>query len=414
MFSFKQATLLQTKKQVVIALRFVILLSMTVMACWGQKIAVIPAPVYLALLAFLINTLLVYLKYFNLLDQTKTLALGFIIDIIAMTFLVYYSGGPEIHRFYLVFLITILITATAHTLIAAFVTSFIVSIIYGIITLQYQGGETTILLSFAFLSKIAFLFTISTFIGFLSEEVERERREKEEVKAELLKKERLALVGQLSSGLAHDFFNILGGLKKLIDFSLQQNDSPAEQKKVMELASSGLDRSLTIVQNLLTFSRKPTPRLTATEIDKIMNEALMLVKNDFDQDKVKIIKEFEPLPAIQADPGQLHQVFLNLLLNARQSMTTQGGEVRIRLTPVKDDIEIEVADTGCGIDLKIKDKIFEPFVSSKTTPKKGGGGGIGLGLYVSQEIIHAHNGSINIDSEPDRGTRVIIKLPIRN
>jgi len=402
MFSNQQTSFLRTKQQVVLALRLVILVSMAVMACWGQKLTAVPYPVYLALLVFLINTFLLFGGYFRFMK--------FVVDLAAMTALVYYSGGPEAQVFYLVFLVTILITATAHTLTAAFVTSFAVSIVYGLLRLDQYNTVTEALFSFSFLSKVAFLFIIATFIGYLAEDADRERQEKEEVKAELVNKERLALVGQLASGLAHDFFNILGGLKKLIEFSLQK-DSPQEQREVMKYSTHGLDRAMTIVRNLLTYAKKPNPQFTLTKIDKIIDDALMLVKRDLEKDKIQVTTQIASTIQVKADPVQLQQVILNLLLNARQAMLPKGGQLNINVQSVAKHVEIIVTDTGCGISSETKAKIFEPFFSSKSTFKDGTSG-IGLGLYVTKEIVKTHHGSIIIESQPNKGTKVIIRLPI--
>jgi signal transduction histidine kinase len=372
------------------------------MAGWGKTLSAIPLPVYIALFIFLVNTVL-FLRFL------KIRAVSFIIDLAAMTLLVYSTGGADVQVFYLVFLISIMITATARSLRGAFITWVAVSIIYGLITSYHQQAAIQALLSSPFLIRIAFLFVMATFIGYLSEEVETERMEKELIKSELVKKERLAIAGQLASGLAHDFFNILGGLRKLIEFSLQK-DSPDQQKQVMEFSMRGLDRAMTIVRNLLIYAKNPPPQLAPVKADKIIEEALDLVKNDLEKAHIKVSREFTPVPEIKADATQLHQVFLNLILNAYQAMAASGGELSLRLRPLNNQIEVVIANTGSAIPQEMMDKIFEPFVSTKGASKSSG---IGLGLYVSREIIRAHQGEIKVESEVSKGTRFIIKLPIK-
>jgi signal transduction histidine kinase len=300
-----------------------------------------------------------------------------------------------------------MITATARSLRGAFITWLAVSVIYGLIT-SHPGGTFQVLLSFAFLIRIAFLFVMATFIGYLSEEVEVERAEKELIKSELLKKERLAVAGQLASGLAHDFFNILGGLRKLIEFSLQK-DSPDQQKTVMEFSMRGLDRAMSIVRNLLIYAKNPVPQFAPLKIEAILEESLNLVTSDLEKANIRVTREFTSAPEIKADATQLHQVFLNLLINAYQAMAASGGELSLRLRPLNNQIEVVIANTGPAIPPEMMERIFEPFVSTKGQSKSSG---IGLGLYVSREIIRAHQGEIKVESENGKGTKFIIRLPL--
>jgi two-component system NtrC family sensor kinase len=160
--------------------------------------------------------------------------------------------------------------------------------------------------------------------------------------------------------------------------------------------------------NLLDFSRQSTPTLRTTDINDTINRALELVDNSAQMMHIEIVKEFSPaLPGIMADPDQLRQVFVNLVLNAIQAMRMRH--------PIPEDfsrkgmVRIEVQDTGCGISPENMQKLFTPFFTTKKEVK-----GVGLGLAVSYGIVQRHRGKIEVKSKEGAGTTFIIQLPEKN
>jgi two-component system NtrC family sensor kinase len=162
-----------------------------------------------------------------------------------------------------------------------------------------------------------------------------------------------------------------------------------------------------IVQNLLDFARhsEPTPQLT--NINELVDASCNLVEHQTSLQNVELVKGYDPaLPSIMADPNQLQQVFINMMLNAYQAMP-DGGTLHITTKAVSSELQVIFADTGTGIPPKDVQNIFDPFFTTKEV-----GEGTGLGLSVSYGIIKAHGGDIEVESQMSKGTAFVIKLPL--
>jgi len=245
-------------------------------------------------------------------------------------------------------------------------------------------------------------------INFLS--TQHNITEHKKAEAELMQAQKLASVGQLAAGIAHEINNPLSVLSGEIQWLLERSK---DKKLIKSLKSMDRvsKRIALIVSNLLTFSRE-----TATKIAKLLNinslidRTLSLMERRFKLTNIKIVKKFDKsLPDLIVNKGRIEQVFMNILLNSLGAMPN-GGKLTIstKLSSTKDAVEIIFVDTGSGIAKEDLSKIFDPFFSTKPT-----GRGTGLGLSVSHGIIKNHGGSIEIDSELNRGTRALIRLPLK-
>lgn len=242
----------------------------------------------------------------------------------------------------------------------------------------------------------------------LETKVEERTREITAMQAQLIRSERLASIGELVAGIAHEINNPLTGI---LVFSSLVNEHPKldpELKDDLKTIVQETERCGKIVKGLLDFSRESLPQKRPSSINEIMDLALSLVEHQILFQDIAIIKEYAPnLPDIMLDPSQFEQVFINMLLNAGQSMA-DGGTLHIR-TGITEDGHHEcmiISDTGCGIPPENLEKIFDPFFSTKENR------GTGLGLAVSYGIIHNHCGEICVQSEVGSGTTFTIKLPV--
>ena len=239
---------------------------------------------------------------------------------------------------------------------------------------------------------------------------ERDEQLKNYTKKKIMESERLAMIGQLAAGVAHEINNPLGSIliysNLLLEDMKEENHSKENLSKIVEQTT----RCKEIVKGLLDFARQNEPEMKKTDINNTINEVLSLVKNQSMFQNVRIIKKFDTtLPEINLDKAKIQQVFINILLNAVESMEDQGDLIiETCYSLEKKFVELKFTDTGCGISEENIKRLFEPFFSAKKR-----GFGTGLGLSISYGIIKKHKGNINVKSEVGKGTTFIISLPIK-
>jgi len=227
----------------------------------------------------------------------------------------------------------------------------------------------------------------------------------QEMEASLAQQGKMASLGVLSSGVAHEINNPLGvilGYAAYLEGKLDQDDP--KFKYVHEIKRES-KRCKKIVQDLLNYARTPRPDLRETDLNVLLGQIVDFAANHTDMHNVKVRKEFTPhLAPVRIDGDQIRQVAINLILNAGAAMP-EGGQLTVSTRRAGDDwVELVFADTGAGIPAEYLEKIFEPFFT--TRPK-----GTGLGLAITRQIIELHHGEIRIDSTPGQGTTVVIWLP---
>ncbi len=230
-------------------------------------------------------------------------------------------------------------------------------------------------------------------------------RRNKEMEAALAQQGKMASLGVLSSGVAHEINNPLGvilGYAGYLEKKIPEDDPNYNFIHEIKRESK---RCKKIVQDLLSYARTPKPVLEPVELNRLLRQISDFAANHTDMDQVEIIQDFAPrLPQVPADADQLRQVAINLLLNAGSAMP-DGGEIKVTTRLEGKRVRIEFADTGAGIPEENLEKIFEPFFTTKSR-------GTGLGLAITKQIIDMHQGEIYIDSEVDKGTRVVILLPL--
>ncbi len=226
---------------------------------------------------------------------------------------------------------------------------------------------------------------------------------------QLIQSAKLAAVGELVSGVAHEVNNPLMAIAGYAEILLKKVDDRETLKRLQRLYDETV-RATTIVRNLLSFARKQEAEMVPVSINEVVDSVIQLRGYEMSLEDIEIETGFnENLPLIMADFQQLQQVFLNLLINAEQAIraTGEGGKVVFRTKQTGDKIQVRVVDTGPGIPVELQSRIFEPFFTTKRI-----GEGTGLGLSICYGIIESHHGHIEIESHPGKGTTFSITLPI--
>ncbi len=236
--------------------------------------------------------------------------------------------------------------------------------------------------------------------------------------SQLIRSERLAAVGELAAGVAHNFNNILaaiGGDAQLLKLVAEEQHLPREIIDSAELIYNETMRGGRIAHDLLSFARGQEPQIQVLDVRTVIADTMRLASNHEASKNVQIERLAEEnLPRVEADPNQLHQVFFNMILNAMQAMPTGGKLTIAARVRAKDDdpagglLETKFTDTGCGISREQLKRIFDPFYSRRPN----GGTGTGLGLTVSLSMVRAMGGDIQITSAEGIGTTVVVLLPI--
>jgi two-component system NtrC family sensor kinase len=213
----------------------------------------------------------------------------------------------------------------------------------------------------------------------------------------------------MSAGVAHEINNPLAGILIYAELLQRELANDAAHRENIEVIINQTMRCQQIVRRLLDFSRQSLGEQKLFDANDIIHRCVELISHQAFFHDITVIQELDPfLPQIVGDPGQLQQVFSNLLLNAADAMNGQGRiTITSRPTPQRDGIILTFTDTGCGIAPEIRDKIFEPFFTTKSPGK-----GTGLGLSIVYGVIQRHGGTITADSPRGKGTTFTIRMPL--
>ena len=273
-----------------------------------------------------------------------------------------------------------------------------------------------------------------------NEELFQGKAHLERLQAQIIHSEKMASLGQLAAGVAHELNNPVGfiygnldmlnecvsGFVKVLKYYdeaelpapivsgvaliKEQNDYQASLEDVSSIIGDcreGAERIRDIVQNLRTFSRLDEADYKKTDIHEGIDSTIRLLSRYFSTDNIALVRDYGELPPIDTFSGQLNQVWMNLFVNAAQAVGAKGGEVRIATQTDGEFVNVAVSDTGGGIAPEHLKRIFDPFYTTKPV-----GEGTGLGLSISFGIVERHGGTITVDTELDKGTSFTVRLPI--
>ncbi|NIN63361.1 MAG: response regulator [Anaerolineae bacterium] len=229
---------------------------------------------------------------------------------------------------------------------------------------------------------------------------------------ELIQSSKLAAVGTLAAGVAHEFNNLLAAISGHTELGLVSSDMQ-EIKRALEVVMTSVDRARRITTNLLTFARRRETKMEVTDITEAVENPLQLLERDLEKSNVEIVRKYYETPPVHCDVNQLSQVCLNLITNARDAMLPDGGTLTVQVKQDGDEVVLAFADTGSGIPDYVMENLFQPFVTTKGPLGGGEMTGSGLGLSVSYGIVKNHGGTIDVDTQPGRGSTFTVRLPIK-
>jgi len=246
-----------------------------------------------------------------------------------------------------------------------------------------------------------------------NQQLETAYQELKSAQRQLIQSEKMATVGTLAGGMAHEINTPLGTILTNTEMLLREVKNK-EQGASLKLIEEATNRCRDIVQFLLKYSRQAPVEFQPVELNKVIDDVCFLLEYQLSNDGITINKKYGVLPKIEGNVNELEQVITNVILNSKDAIIKTynekkgEGNIQIRAYQKENSLFIESQDDGCGIPQKDIDKIFDPFFTTKDIGK-----GTGLGLSVSQRIIERHNGKIKVESEPGQGTTVRIELPIK-
>jgi signal transduction histidine kinase len=248
-------------------------------------------------------------------------------------------------------------------------------------------------------------------LGVARDITERQRAEEKEkqLQQELYLSSRLAAIGELAAGVAHEINNPLTGIMGFSQRLLRKRIDEGV-KKDLERIHNEAQRAARVVENLLTFARRHEPKREYSEINDILQKALELRAYELKTSNIEVVTDLAPsLPQIVVDFHQIEEVFLNIILNAEQAMVeaNRGGKLSIRIREMKHCIRTSFTDDGPGIPAEHLDKLFDPFFTTR-----GERGGTGLGLSVCHGVVTEHGGRIYAKSKGGKGATLFVDLPL--
>jgi signal transduction histidine kinase/HAMP domain-containing protein len=239
----------------------------------------------------------------------------------------------------------------------------------------------------------------------LYESLKEQMKELQSTQEQLVQAAKLAAIGELASNIAHEINNPLTSILGYAELIKEETDIDTIMKDIQVIEKESM-RARDIVQELLEFSRKRPLSLTKIDLNRLMTDSVALITVPIKDAHLKIVEHYGNVPSIIGDPNQLKQVFLNIINNAIDAVSNDGGEIAIKTAVEDSTATIEISDNGKGIPDQVLARMFEPFFTTKKDK------GTGLGLPITRKIIESHNGQIHIQSEEGEGTKVTVSLPL--
>jgi len=232
--------------------------------------------------------------------------------------------------------------------------------------------------------------------------------EEQQLQEQLIQSEKLAGIGILASGVTHEINNPLSGIIGMTEIALEEED-PSKNKEYLNDILNCAQRIGEIVKGLKSYSRVAKKEdLSPVDLNEVLEESLKMVRLAIKKTSVEVIKKFQLIEKVQANMGEIQQVFTNLITNAFQAMDGNGGRLVLSTRSLKDSVEVKVSDNGNGIPQKYLNQIFDPFFTTKNP-----GEGTGLGLNIVYRIVTKYGGTIDVESKEQLGTTFTIKFPLR-
>lgn len=243
----------------------------------------------------------------------------------------------------------------------------------------------------------------------LEQRVKERTAELKQTFDQLLHAEKLSAIGKLSASIAHEFNNPLFGIRSVLEGIKKRGSFDKDDSELLDLGIRECNRIKDLIVSLQEFNRPTSGEMKPMNVQQAIEDMLLLCKKEFNTRKITVEECYTTdLPEIQAVEDQIKQVILNLLRNAEEAIPEEGGTIKVATKRFKKKVAIQIHDSGVGIRAKDKNKIFDPFYSTKSSVK-----GAGLGLSVSYGIIKRHGGGVEVESRPNKGTTFTVTLPMK-
>jgi len=257
------------------------------------------------------------------------------------------------------------------------------------------------------IGAISYMHTVARDIT----ERKRTEEDKELLQAQLIHAEKMAGIGTLTSGVAHEFNNLLQIIKGHMEFALKtKRQEDIEDAFLTGISSS--DRAAKIIKDLLMFSREEISGIERASITGPLEASLSLFEENMKKHNIEVVKNYSDTSEIEMNSAEIQQVFFNIISNARDAMRTEGGKLEINVRQAKEKIEVSFKDSGSGIEEENLARVFEPFYTTKGAMGGSKIPGIGLGMSVSYGIVRRHGGTIKLKSKAGRGSTFTVSLPM--
>jgi signal transduction histidine kinase len=232
------------------------------------------------------------------------------------------------------------------------------------------------------------------------------------LKQQLFEAQKLTALGELVSTTTHEFNNVLTTIINYAKMGQRHRDAETRDKAFDKIMAAG-QRAAKITNGILGFARNRPQGFEPTDMVKLIDDSLLLLEREMSKYRVAVERQIQPVPLGLVNANQIQQVLMNLLVNARQAMTS-GGTIWVRLThdAVNDTVDLMIRDNGGGIPAEKLPRIFDRYFTTKSGPDASGKGGTGLGLSFCRDVIEAHQGRIRVESTVGKGTAFTLKLPV--
>ena len=236
-------------------------------------------------------------------------------------------------------------------------------------------------------------------------------KENKILKSQVSELQALANIGTATCMMAHEMNNIMTPMSSYAELALGNLEDKGLTEKALKKAANGCEWTSKILSSMIAIANGEKRNRKSCRLTLLIDDIFTCLCRDFSKDKIKVKIEVDEELTIDVVPVQMQQVLMNLILNARDAMIKNGGMLKIYAADCGDSVNIEISDTGCGVNPDDIKKIFHPFFSTKTGKSDGQRGGAGLGLAFCKEMVESHEGFISVDSKVGKGTTFKIILP---
>ncbi|TCT15570.1 signal transduction histidine kinase [Natranaerovirga pectinivora] len=326
--------------------------------------------------------------------------------LIIITALHYFTSNNEfkLHELYRrLYYIPIIVGAFYFKLLGGMILPIVISLLYMPYVFIFSGHTGADLIADVF--ELIMFYTIGGITGLLVQKIYDTTLENSRLEEEIQRADKLSAIGQLASGVAHEIRNPLAIINTISQTLMEDNHLKQDQKEGLEIIKEEVARSNKVINELLNFSRSSKLEKEKIDINKLINNVVILTEKYGAQKGVEIqFKQGNNSPAfIMGDEEKIKQAFINIIFNGVDAIQNKGV-IGIELTSKEKFVYIEFEDTGKGIEEENIEKIFNPFYTTKET-------GVGLGLAITYRIVEDHKGTINFISAINRGTKVTVTFP---